>query len=108
MNKIIIVCFTILIWSHSVFSQTESEPAVDSIFRSVVLIRNEGFNTENKTQPWMKKNLYTGFGSGLVLPNQTILTNAHVVRDAKRILVRSSFTKKEYLADVKFIGYDCD
>lgn len=108
MNKILLVCLTVLLWSESIFSQTEVEPAVDSIFRSVVLIRNEGFNTENKTQPWMKKNLYTGFGSGLVLPNQTILTNAHVVRDAKRILVKSSFTKKEYLADVKFIGYDCD
>lgn len=108
MNKLILAFLIVLFWSDSIFSQGEVEPAVDSIFRSVVLIRNEGFNTENKTQPWMKKNLYTGFGSGLVLPNQTILTNAHVVRDAKRILVKSSFTKKEYLADVKYIGYDCD
>lgn len=108
MNKLFKICILFFVLSWSLLAQEDSAPVVDSIFRSVVLIRNEGFNTENKTQPWMKKNLYTGFGSGLVLPNQTILTNAHVVRDAKRILVKSSFTKKEYLADVKFIGYDCD
>ncbi|TGK81621.1 serine protease [Leptospira noumeaensis] len=108
MNKLLKFSFFFFLMSFSLLAQVDPEPAVDSIFRSVVLIRNEGFNTENKTQPWMKKNLYTGFGSGFVLPGQTILTNAHVVRDAKRILVKSSFTKKEYLADVKYIGYDCD
>ncbi|BDA80418.1 serine protease [Leptospira kobayashii] len=86
----------------------QEDPSVDTIFRSVVLIRSEGFATENKIQPWMKKNLSTGLGSGLVISKNTILTNAHVVMDAKRITVRTGASKKEYSANVKFIGYDCD
>jgi S1-C subfamily serine protease len=108
MNKLIIALLLFFSILPSYVAQVPEEPAVDSIFRSVVLIRNEGFYSENKTQPWMRKNLYTGFGSGLVLSDQTILTNAHVIMDAKRILVRTSASKKEYVATVKYIGYDCD
>lgn len=107
MNRYIFYFVVFLISVFRLDAQTE-EPAVDSIFKSVVLVRNEGFYSENKSQPWMRKNFYTGFGSGLVLPNQLVLTNAHVVLDAKRILVRTPESKKEYVATVKFIGYDCD
>jgi len=104
--KLFVLFFGYLLVSSGLFAQ--EDPSVDTIFRSVVLIRSEGFSTENKTQPWMKKNLSTGLGSGLVISKNTILTNAHVVMDAKQIMVRTGASKKEYPANVKFIGYDCD
>ncbi len=81
---------------------------MEDIFRSVVLVRNDGFSSENKIQPWMKKNLSTGLGSGLVISDRLVLTNAHVIQDAKRVTVRTGVSRKEYPAEVKFIGYDCD
>ncbi len=99
---ICLFCFS----STGLFAQ--AEPNVEAIFRSVVLVRNESYSAENKIEPWKMKSINTEFGSGLVLEGNLILTNAHVIMDSKRIVVRTGFSKKDYVAQVKAIGYDCD
>jgi len=106
MNKYISVFCLSLLVNFSLSSQGNSN--VDAIFRSVVQVRNESYSAENKIEPWKVQNVQTGLGSGLVLGNGLILTNAHVVMDSRRILVRTGFSKKDYLATPKFLGFDCD
>jgi S1-C subfamily serine protease len=91
-----------------VFPQGTDEVAVENIFQAVVHVRNDSYISENKIQPWMKKNLSTGLGSGVVIGKNLILTNAHVVMDSNRINIRLSGSRKDYQAKVLFIGYDCD
>ena len=98
----------LVIWSYSVFAQETEDSEVNNLYQAVVLVRNDSYTSENKIQPWMKKNLSTGLGSGIVLGKNLILTNAHVVNDSSRINIRMSGSQRDYNARVLFIGYDCD
>jgi len=103
-----IITIFILLVTVNVTAQTAEEGAIDNIFQAVVHVRNDSYISENKIQPWMKKNLSTGLGSGVVIGKNLILTNAHVVMDASRISIRLSRIQKDYSAKVIFVGYDCD
>ncbi|TGL60261.1 serine protease [Leptospira ognonensis] len=92
----------------TLFSQSSEEAPTWNIFQTVVQVRNDSYISENKIQPWMKKNLSTGLGSGVVIGKNLILTNAHVVMDASRITVRLNGSQLDYAARVLFLGFDCD
>jgi S1-C subfamily serine protease len=100
--------FFILLLMSSISAQPNEEVAVENIFQAVVHVRNDSYISENKIQPWMKKNLSTGLGSGVVIGKNLVLTNAHVVMDASRISIRLRGSQKDYSARVLYIGYDCD
>ncbi len=113
MNKNVSWLFLFLLFhlSLGILAQAEEESTETSpanIFQGVVHVRNDSYISENKIQPWMKKNLNTGLGSGVVIGKNLVLTNAHVVMDASRISLRLSGSQKDYEAHVLYVGYDCD
>ncbi len=63
---------------------------------------------EDYSQPWQPARPMAGSGSGFVLRRRRILTNAHVVSDARFIEVQREGLSRRYPAAVAFIGHDCD
>jgi len=60
------------------------------------------------SQPWRFGGVGRGSGSGFVISERRILTNAHVVSWARQILLRRHQDPRVYQARVLFVGHDCD
>jgi len=59
-------------------------------------------------QPWKKTSVSSGRGTGFIAENNRILTNAHVVSNAKYIEVQTFKGAKKYIAQVEFISHGSD
>ena len=59
-------------------------------------------------RPWQSKGLNNISGSGVIISDHEILTNAHVVANHTFIQVKRHGDPQKYTARVKAIGYDCD
>ncbi|NQY31879.1 MAG: trypsin-like peptidase domain-containing protein [Coraliomargarita sp.] len=59
-------------------------------------------------EPWRFSRVGQGTGSGFVIEGNRIMTNAHVVSWSKQILVQRYQDPKPYLAQIEYIGHDCD
>jgi S1-C subfamily serine protease len=60
------------------------------------------------SQPWRQEGVTSVSGSGFVISGGRILTNAHVVADARQILVRRPDQANPYVATLEAVGNDCD
>jgi len=60
------------------------------------------------SQPWRQRTVSGVSGSGFVIEGGRILTNGHVVADARQILVRRPDQADPYVATVEAEGDDCD
>ena len=58
--------------------------------------------------PWQTTNPRAGTGSGFVIKGKRLLTNAHVVSDARFLEVKKEGDPRRYRAEVAFFGHDCD
>jgi len=58
--------------------------------------------------PWNPGSVGGGTGAGFVIEGNRILTNAHVVSNARFISVERENDPKHYIAQVQHIGHDCD
>ena len=58
--------------------------------------------------PWRFDAVRRSGGSGFVIKGKRILTNAHVVSWARQIIVRRYQDPRPYVAEVEYIGHDCD
>jgi len=58
--------------------------------------------------PWRFDPVQRAGGSGFVIRGKRIMTNAHVVSWCRQIIVRKYQDAKPYLAQVEFVGHDCD
>ncbi len=63
---------------------------------------------EDYAMPWQAGRPGNGTGTGFVLAKRRILTNAHVVSNARFIEVSRDGRPGRYLARVAFIAHDCD
>src|SRR5512137_47751 len=75
--------------------------------KSVVMIRSAGQEFDYVT-PWKPKSMAQGVGSGFIIENNKILTNAHNVSNNKYLELQKEGVAKRYPAKVAFIGHDCD
>lgn len=64
--------------------------------------------SEDYAMPWQTSPPVSGTGTGFVIGNKKILTNAHVVSNAKFLEVQKDGEARRYKAKVSFIGHDCD
>ena len=63
---------------------------------------------EDYALPWQSGSPRNGTGSGFVVAKKRILTNAHVVSNARFIQLQKDSDPRRYLARVAFIAHDCD
>jgi S1-C subfamily serine protease len=58
--------------------------------------------------PWRQEPVSSVSGSGFLIEGGRVMTNAHVVADARQVLVRRPDQANPYLATVEAEGDDCD
>ena len=58
--------------------------------------------------PWRFEAVRRMGGSGFVIKGKRIMTNAHVVSWGRQIIVRKYQDPRPYVAEVEYIGHDCD
>ncbi len=78
-----------------------------SLEKSIVKIE---VSTENYdySLPWSAPRFSGGIGTGFLIGENQFLTNAHVVSNARQILISSHNVDKKYTARIKYIAHDCD
>ncbi len=85
----------------------KSENRQKSIEHSVVRIENHS-QRGNWYSPWSSRVPSYSGGSGFVIEGGLVMTNAHVVSDARMILLYLDGDPTPHEARVKEIGHDCD
>lgn len=75
--------------------------------RSVVRIFTVA-QTPDYRVPWAPGGSGAGQGTGFIISKRRILTNAHVVSNARFITLEKEGDARRYEARVKFIAHDCD
>lgn len=58
--------------------------------------------------PWRFESVQRAGGTGFVIKGKRIMTNAHVVSWARQIIVHRFQDPRPYVAEVEFVGHDCD
>jgi len=62
----------------------------------------------NYRQPWLPGVTMSSSGTGWVVSKNRILTNAHVVSNARFLTLEKERDPKKYIAEVEHIAHDCD
>ena len=62
----------------------------------------------NWEEPWRFEPLQRAGGTGFVIKGKRIMTNAHVVSWGRQIIVRRYQDPRPYVAEVEYIGHECD
>jgi S1-C subfamily serine protease len=63
---------------------------------------------EDYARPWQRPSVERSSGSAFYIGDRRLLTNAHVISDAKVLRVKRADRVKRYDARVLFAGHDCD
>ncbi|MGB6223081.1 trypsin-like peptidase domain-containing protein [Haloferula sp.] len=81
--------------------------APSDIYRSVVRIES-AVQVPDYATPWNSGRFGGGIGTGFLIGENRFLTNAHVVSNARRLLITIHGSPVKYPAKVEFIAHDCD
>jgi S1-C subfamily serine protease len=83
--------------------------ALHAVEISKSLVRIEATSQEpNYKTPWSPGDVTSGVGAGFVVDGKRIMTNAHVVSNARFLTVSKEGDPNPYLAQVLHIAHDCD
>ena len=83
-------------------------PEIEDTFRKSIVRITANAQVSDYNTPWNPGHLIGGTGSGFLISGEQILTNAHVVSNARVIRVEKEGDARQYEARVKFIAHDCD
>jgi len=86
---------------------TKPASAPSDIYKSVVRIEAATQVPDYRT-PWNSGRFSGGIGTGFLIGKNKFLTNAHVVSNAKRLLITTHGSPRKHPAKIKFIAHDCD
>jgi S1-C subfamily serine protease len=101
MTRSIWIAAASLFLVHSAFAQP------NEIRKSICRINNTA-QEFNYRVPWLPGQMSGGSGTGWVVKANRLMTNAHVVSNAKLLTVEKENDPKKYVATVEFIAHDCD
>jgi S1-C subfamily serine protease len=62
----------------------------------------------NYKVPWTAGSMSGGSGTGFVIDGSRLMTNAHVVSNARFLTVERENDPKKYVATVDYVAHDCD
>ncbi len=79
----------------------------NEIRKSIARINNTA-QEANYRLPWLPGGMSGGSGTGWVVAPDRLLTNAHVVSNARFLTVEKEDDPKKYIATVEHIAHDCD
>jgi S1-C subfamily serine protease len=83
--------------------------ALNAVEISRSLIRIEATSQEpNYKTPWNPGDVLSGVGAGFVVDGKRVMTNAHVVSNARFLTISKEGDPNPYLAKVLHVAHDCD
>jgi S1-C subfamily serine protease len=83
------------------------ETGGSGLYQSVLRIETSS-QTYNYRTPWGAGNFIGGTGTGFLVGENLILTNAHVVSNARRLILKKHGSAGAYPAKLLHIAHDCD
>jgi S1-C subfamily serine protease len=86
-------------------ASTFSQPS--EVRKSLARITNTA-QEPNYRIPWLPGATGGGSGTGWVVGNDRLMTNAHVVSNARFLTVEKENDPKKYIATVEHVAHDCD
>jgi S1-C subfamily serine protease len=84
-----------------------AQNAPSDVYRSVLRIEVATQVPDYET-PWNSGRFSGGIGTGFIIGKNQILTNAHVVSNARRLLITVHGSPVKYPARVEHVAHDCD
>jgi S1-C subfamily serine protease len=100
----------LLIVSFLIFSDSKNAESIqefETIRKSVVQIKVYSQNTDSYS-PWNSGSILGSGGTGFLIDGSRIMTNAHVVSNARYIQIQRHNQSEWYEAKLGFIAHDCD
>lgn len=82
-------------------------PAANGIYNSIVRIE-AATQVPNYREPWKAGRFSGGIGTGFLIGPNRFLTNAHVVSNARRLLITVHGSPQKHPARILHIAHDCD
>ncbi len=79
----------------------------NEVRKSLCRINNTAQEFNYRT-PWLPGSIGGGSGTGWVVGERRLMTNAHVVSNARLLTVEKENDPKKYVATIEFIAHDCD
>lgn len=83
-------------------------PRTESEIEQAVVVIAATSQRADWFSPWQRARTTGASGSGFIIKGGLVMTNAHVVSDAKQIIVRRNGDSTPYFATVKYIAHDSD
>lgn len=102
MRRYVWICLTLLVTYLPARAISIAE-----VRKSLVRISNTAQEANYRT-PWNPGSVGGGTGAGFIIEGNRILTNAHVVSNARFVSVERENDPKHYLAKVLHVAHDCD
>ena len=82
-------------------------PSTNGIYSSIVRIE-AATQVPNYREPWKAGRFSGGIGTGFLIGPNKFLTNAHVVSNARRLLITVHGSAQKHPARILHIAHDCD
>ena len=100
MKRIKIVTIVAVVLLSSIYVQAATKDAIVKIYTSAVIYDYDS--------PWQISGTIQSFGSGSIIPDKRILTNAHVVSNATYIEVQRNGDPRRFPAQIIEVSHDAD
>ncbi|MEW6220644.1 MAG: trypsin-like peptidase domain-containing protein [Thermodesulfobacteriota bacterium] len=107
MNRLLAITCALAVLSIAAWPAAAQPDLDDHIEQATVRIVNYSQRGDSYS-PWNSTPARESSGSGFVIAGGRIMTNAHVVSDARMLLVYLNNDPRPHQAEVAVIGHDCD
>ena len=85
----------------------QTQAVNQNIYESIVRIE-AATQVPNYKEPWKAGRFSGGIGTGFIIGPNRFLTNAHVVSNARRLLITRHGSARKHPAKILHIAHDCD
>jgi len=113
LSKMLISIFNFRVWflllaCHLVLCASSAAASIVDRGRASVVKIYVTSQRNNVSVPWQGNRPDKGYGSGFIIKGRRILTNAHLVGDARFLQVQKDAMSGRFQARVLFVAHDCD